>query len=634
MLLRRFEQYCLIVLLSATALGCPSRPNGSSVHSPATSAAVVNQLRDPAGPSAHSAAGHRPLPPDPEIASGFSGGAQITGQGAMIVAAHPLAARAGYRILTQGGSAIDALIAAQWVLNLVEPQSSGIGGGGLLMVFDGHKPLAYDGRETAPARATPELFLENGKPLGFREAVIGGRSVGVPGLVAMLELSHRRHGKLPWASLVEPALELCTQGFPVGKRLALLLGDESAQWLKHDADAAAYFFDAHGRPLQEGQLVYNPAFAEVLKAIAARGSSAFYHGDIAEAMVAKVQQHPTNPGLLDQADLASYRAKERPPLCFDYREYRLCGMPPPSSGTIAIGQVLGILHDHDLREFAPVQRSFGLEPAPQAVHLISEALRLAFADRARYLADSDYVGYPGDDYHSLLDPAYLQRRALLIGEQSMGTASPGLPPGAVVSLANDQSLEFPSTTHLSVVDRWGAAASMTASIESGFGSQLMVKGFLLNNELTDFSFVPNEEGKPVANRVEGGKRPRSSMSPMLVFLRASGRLVEVTGSPGGSAIISFVLKSLVGTLDWGLSPAQVVALPNFGSRNGPTELESERSSPELITWLEARGHQVMVRPQTSGVHLLFADPTRSGAPWLGAADPRREGMAVGGGASP
>ncbi len=570
------------------------------------------------------------VPPDPEAPSGFHSRGYASSHTQMVVTAHPLATKVGLEILLEGGSAIDAAIAAQMVLGLVEPQSSGIGGGGFLVYYDGEKTVALDGRETAPARAKPDLFLRDGKPMPFREAVVGGRAVGTPGLLAMLELAHRRYGVLPWARLMQPARRLCTDGFRVGTRLATLLRGRGAAGLRADPEAANYFFDTAGNPLQAGTILKNPRLAETLEAIASQGAAAFYRGPVAREIAEAVQLHPGNPGLLDERDLARYEAKERPALCFDYRDYRICGMPPPSSGALAVGQVLRMLEARQLSDYPPVEREFGLEPAPHAVHLISEGLRLAFADRAHYVADPDFVAYPGAGYEALLDRDYLAARSARIGRRSMGVAEPGKPFAAVVQRGEDASPELPSTTHLSIVDARGCAVALTTSIESGFGSRLMVRGFLLNNELTDFSFLPMTEDGLVANRVEGGKRPRSSMTPTLVFHLPTGKLVQVTGSPGGAAIISFVLKTLVANLDWRLGPAQIVALPNFGSRNGPTELEHARSSIALKAWLEDRGHEVVVRPQTSGVSLIVRDALSDGAPWLGAADPRREGLALGG----
>ncbi|WP_298830270.1 gamma-glutamyltransferase family protein [uncultured Piscinibacter sp.] len=564
-------------------------------------------------------------PAAPEAAGGFVDKPGWTAARHMVAAAHPLAVQAGVQMLREGGSAVDAAVAAQMVLGLVEPQSSGLGGGLFLVHHDGRRVQAFDGRETAPAAAGPGLFLREGRPMPFAEALVGGRSVGVPGVLRALELAHRQHGRLPWARLFEPAIELADRGVPVGARLAMLLRERDARALRDDPEAAALFFDAQGEPLREGAVLRNPALAATLRGIAQRGADGFYRGEMAAAIAVRVRSHTRNPGLLGEADLAAYRAVERTPMCFAYRRWRVCGMPPPSSGTLAVGQILGMLEGRDLATLKPVPAPWGREPAPEAVHLISEAGRLAFADRARYVADPDFVPLPGLGAATLLDAHYLRQRAALIGERSMGRASPGTPLSPAVSLADDRSPEFASTTQVSVVDGFGNALSMTSTIENAFGAQIMVRGFLLNNQLTDFSFVPEVDGVPVANRVQGGKRPRSSMAPLLVFERDSGELAVSLGSPGGPAIINFVAKSLIATLDWGLDLQQAISLPNFGSRNGPTELEAGRSSEVLAQALRRRGHALNIVPLTSGVQGI---QRRSGG-WFGAADPRREGIAAG-----
>jgi gamma-glutamyltranspeptidase/glutathione hydrolase len=567
--------------------------------------------------------------PAPEASSGFTPKPGWTASRFMVAAANPLATDAGFQILQAGGSAVDAAIAVQMVLTLVEPQSSGIGGGLFLVHHDGRRVQAYDGRETAPAAATPELFMVDGKPMGFIQGVVGGRSVGVPGTLRGLELAHREHGKLPWRVLFEPAITLAEGGFAISPRLATLLREESARPLRNDPDAAAYFFEPDGNPKRAGTILRNPALAAVLREVAERGAGVLHAGPIAKEIVAKVRGHATNPGVLTEADLEAYRAKVREPLCFDYRAWRLCGMPPPSSGPVAIGQMLGMLEPRDLAALKPVAASFGLEPHPDAVHLISEAGRLAYADRARYVADPDFVALPGGNINSLLSPNYLRERGALIGERSMNRALPGVPVAPPAARADDRSLELASTSHVSVADAWGNTVSMTTTIENVFGAQLMVRGFLLNNELTDFSFAPSENGVAVANRVEPGKRPRSSMSPLLVFDKSSGALLMSLGSPGGSAIINYVMKVLVATLDWGLDVQQAISLPNFGSRNGPTELEQDRASAGLQEALKARGHEVRVMPQTSGLQGIQRVTHDGRAVWFGGADPRREGVVAG-----
>lgn len=581
-----------------------------------------------------SATGLRYRPPEaglqaPEAASGYTEKPGWSAQRFMVAAANPLATDAGYQVLKAGGSAVDAAIAVQMVLTLVEPQSSGIGGGLFLVHHDGRKLQSFDGRETAPAAATPELFMKDGKPLAFMAGVVGGRSVGVPGTLRALELAHRQHGKLAWKALFDPAITLAEEGFVISPRLATLLREDGAKPLRDDPTAAAYFFEADGTPKRAGTRLRNPELAAVLRAVAERGALAFHEGPIARDIVAKVRNHATNPGGLSEADLAGYRAKEREPLCFDYRVWRLCGMPPPSSGPLALGQMLGMLASRDLAALKPVAASFGLEPHADAVHLISEAGRLAYADRARYVADPDFVSLPGGNANALLSPDYLRERGALIGERSMGRANAGVPLAPAVSQADDRSPELPSTSHVSVTDGFGNTLSMTTTIENVFGAQIMVRGFLLNNELTDFSFAPSEDGVPIANRVQPGKRPRSSMSPLLVFERASGRLVLSVGSPGGSAIINYVAKVLVGTLDWGLNVQQAISLPNFGSRNGPTELEQDRASAALVDALKARGHEVRVMNQTSGLQGIQRVEREGRSSWFGGADPRREGVVMG-----
>ncbi|MGU5639943.1 gamma-glutamyltransferase family protein [Aeromonas caviae] len=555
----------------------------------------------------------------PEAASGWIDKPGWQGRDFMVAAANPLAVDAGYQIIKAGGSAVDAAIAVQLVLTLVEPQSSGIGGGSLMLVWDGKQVAAVDGRETAPAAATDQLFMKEGKPMAFYEGVVGGRSVGAPGTVRALALAHERYGKLPWATLFEPAITLAEQGFVISPRLATLLAKDP--YLAGDPDARAYFYQADGTPKTAGTRLTNPALARVLRTLASDGPDAFYRGPLAEAMVAKVHAHPTNPGVLSAADLASYQAKLRDGLCFDYRQSEICGFPTPSSGTLALGQIFGMLESRDMAALKPVQGEQGqLAASSEAIHLYSEAARLAFADRNQYVADVVDVPVTG-----LLDKGYLAQRGHLIGNRSMGVAQPGNPPRAL-AWGRDATPELPSTSHISIVDKSGMAVAMTSSIEDGFGSRLMVNGYLLNNQLTDFSFTSvDAAGLPVANRVEPGKRPRSSMSPLLVFDKASGELEMSLGSPGGSAIINYVGKALLGTQDWGLDLQQAINLPNFGSRNGPTELEQGRTPDAVVQGLKARGHEVLLNEQTSGLQGV----QRHAGGWLGAADPRREGVARG-----
>ena len=565
-------------------------------------------------------------PSQPEASSAFRAGlATVTAARHMAASANPLATEAGREMLRAGGSAVDAAIAIQFVLGLVEPQSSGLGGGAFLLHWDGKALVAYDGRETAPMAADEKLFLlADGKAMPFYDAVVGGRSVGTPGTVRLLEVAHRRHGRLPWARLFDPALRLADSGFAMSPRLNMLLAAE--KHLKSDAAAAAYFYQPDGTPKAVGTVVRNPAYAATLRAIQAGGADAFYKGEIAADIVKAVRGHP-NAGGLAEADFAAYQVKTREAVCTDYRQWRVCGMPPPSSGGVAVAQMLGIFSVRNIAVVPPATVNGKLEPQPDAVHLFAEAGRLAFADRAQYLGDNDFVPV---DVAGLVDPRYVRQRAQLIGDRSMGTAKPGVPAGTKSAFAADPSPPKSATSHISVVDSFGNALSMTTTIEDVFGARVMVRGFLLNNELTDFSFVPQADGLPVANRVQPGKRPRSSMAPTLVFDRASGQLVATVGSPGGSQIIGYVAKTLVGIMDWGLDVQQAIALPNFGSRNGPTEVERGQVSTTLVEGLKARGHDVREIDMGSGLQGIVRVRLPDGRTgWSGGADPRREGVALG-----
>ena len=560
----------------------------------------------------------------PEIATAYAEKPGWAAQQFMVAAANPLAADAGYRMLKQGGSAIDAAIATQLVLTLVEPQSSGIGGGAFLLYADGKRVQAFDGRETAPAAADDTLFQNpDGSPVSRATGVVGGRSVGAPGVLRMLELAHQEHGKLAWATLFGPAIALSQDGFPVSQRLNGLLKWDQA--LKRDPVAAAYFYDKNGQPWPVGHVLKNPELARTLREIAAGGADAFYKGRIARDIAAKVASHPTNPGKLTARDIAAYQAKVRAPVCSDYKAWTVCGMPPPSSGGIAIAQMLGILETRDISRFPPV----GGVPDARAIHLFTEAGRLAYADRNRYVTDTDFVPLPGAGIASLLDKGYLAQRAALIGERSMGRAVAGTPPGMQVAWGLDNALQRPSTSHLVAVDAFGGGLSMTTSVEDAFGARQMVDGFLLNNQLTDFSFDARDANGPIANRVEAGKRPRSAMSPTLVFEKGTQKLVLATGSPGGSAIINYVAKVLVGTMDWGLNVQQAISLPNFGSRNGPTELEQGRIPAAQVDALRAMGHEVRISEQNSGLQGIMRLNAHGQDFWFGGADPRREGMVRG-----
>ena len=575
----------------------------------------------------------------PEAASGYTDKSGSVTQRFAVAAANPLATQAGYQILRAGGSAVDAAVAVQMVLALVEPQSSGLGGGAFLLHHDGQRVEAYDGRETAPAAATEALFLgANGQPMAFMDAVVGGRAVGVPGAVRMLELAHREHGQLPWARLFEPAIALAEGGFAVSPRLHTLLAGE--QHLKQDPTAAAYFYDAAGQPWPVGHVLKNPALAAVLRAMAAQGSTALLDGEVARAIAIKVQTHPGNPGALTMADLRGYQAQKREPICHDHHaqghDYRICGFPPPSSGAIAIGQILGLL----ARSGADALALHNGLPSADWLHLYSEAARLAFADRAQYLGDPDFVPAPAGGWAALLAPDYLDGRARLIdtapGSGPMPTAPAGQPGGVQTSFAPMPDQPEYGTSHLSIVDGQGHALAMTSTIEDQFGARLMVSpsglpgGFLLNNELTDFSFAPTDAaGRPVANRVQPGKRPRSSMAPTLVCDKDSGELLMSTGSPGGALIIHYTAKTLLGTLNWGLTPQQAVSLPNFGSTGGPVLLEEQRFPAATLQALRTSGHTVRELGMTSGLQAIERGTQGGKSVWLGGADPRREGVVLG-----
>jgi gamma-glutamyltranspeptidase/glutathione hydrolase len=541
--------------------------------------------------------------------------APATAKQHMVAAANPLSARAGLDILHAGGSAVDAAIATQLALNVVEPQSSGIGGGGFMMHFAAASGEidAFDGRETAPASATPDMFQNaDGKRMKFFEAVPGGKSVGVPGLVHMMALAHKKHGKLPWARLFEPAIRLAETGFPVSPRLHQLISRDK---LIDKFPSTSAYFKPGGSPLPVGKILINKPLAETFKKIATGGADAFYKGEIAEKIVRTIAGAAVNPGGTNRIDLAGYRSKRREPVCGAYRGHLVCGMPPPTSGGVAVIQILGILNRFDMASVLP--------GSVEAAHLIAEASRLAFADRNLYLADPDFIGVP---VSRLIDPGYLAERAKLISpEKSLGKAEPGKVSDEASSMfAPDDVLKGLSTSHLVVVDRNGNTVSMTSSIENAFGSRLMAGGFLLNNQLTDFAFMPIRDGRMVANAPWPGKRPRSSMSPTLVFDRA-GRPVLAIGSPGGSRIIGYVAQTIIAALDWGYDIQAAIDLPRIVNRNGPTELEKGTGAEELAPALKNLGHEVRIRPMTSGLHGIRIFGNRI----TGGADQRREGVALG-----
>ncbi|MGJ3260138.1 MAG: gamma-glutamyltransferase [Rhodospirillales bacterium] len=533
----------------------------------------------------------------------------------MIAAAHPLAAAAGRDILAAGGSAVDAAIATGMVLTLVEPQSSGIGGGAFLVHHDAADGSleTYDGRETAPASARPDMFLDaDGKAIPWPQAALGGRAVGVPGLLRMLALAHVDHGVLPWEDLFEPAIRLAEAGFKVTPRLAGLLAADTE--MPQIPGTREYFYP-DGEPLKAGDTLKNPALAQVLRRVAENGAAAFYAGEIPRGIARTVAAAPANPATITPGDFASYEAKKRDPVCVGYRAYRVCGMGPPSSGGILVGQILGILNHFELGTMQPF--------SAEAVHLIVEASRLAFADRALYVADSDFVPVP---VAGLLDPGYLAARARLISpERRMPQALPGRAGRTAWHFGSDEVSEKGlSTTHVSIRDEYGNVVSITASIERAFGSKLMSQGFLLNNELTDFSFRPTSNGHPVANAPAPGKRPRSTMSPTIVFDKA-GNPVLAIGSPGGSRIAGYTLKAILAVLDWNMDVADAIAAPNIVSRGGPVDIEAGTPAETLKMALAALGHEVRLREMTSGLHGIRISPDGL----VGGADPRREGVVLG-----
>ena len=553
----------------------------------------------------------------PEAATGFADKTLSVAGRHMIVAANPLAASAGLEMLRAGGSAIDAVIATQLVLGLVEPQSSGLGGGAFLVHWDEseHELKTYDGRETAPAAAKPDRFLVNGQPMPFNDAVLSGLSVGVPGVMRLLEVTHKRHGKLPWARLFQPAIQLAQSGFAMPERLSHLLTADKAE--NFAAAARDYFFDADGHAKRPGAILKNPAYAATLKVLAEKGAGAFYEGAIADAIVAAVAAASSLKGDLTLADLAAYQAKERPAFCSGYRDRKICGMGPPSSGATTIGATLKLI------EPLPQVQGVRSQMTAAALHAIGEAEKLAFADRSRYLADPDFVPMPS----GLLDDGYLaERRKMIDPAHAMEKPKAGMPPGlAKRTQGADATHENAGTSHVSIVDDWGNAVSMTTTIEAAFGSHLWAGGFLLNNEMTDFSFRPiDQDGQPIANAIEPGKRPRSSMAPTLVF-GPDGKLEIVTGSPGGSRIILFAVKTLVAMLDWGLDAQAAAAIADFGSEGGAFLLEDGPSTADAAAALKGLGHTIVPDAQSSGTHTIAWRAGRL----EGGADPRREGIAIG-----
>lgn len=627
------------------AAGCSESEQAQPTPPPVPCEMVSNGTPTPKTPES-SPQGQPNIAQEPEVGTGYRKDMTPVGTARYSVStANPLATQAACRVLRDGGTAADALVTAQAMLGLVEPQSSGVGGGGFLLYFDAATGAvrAYDGRETAPAAATENYLRwisDTDRTPPRPDARASGRSIGVPGIVRMLQDVHDAHGKTAWRDLFGPAVRLADGGFDVSPRLAAAISDSKDE-LRVDPAAGRYFLNADGSAKRPGSRLTNPAYAKTLGAIATEGADAFYTGAIAEAIVEAVTDPAggRTPGEMTLADLANYRAEVREPVCRGYRGKEVCGMPPPSSGGIAVLATLGMLERFPMDEHRPddIDRNGG-RPDAMGVHLISEAERLAYADRDRYVADTAFVPLPGGTPDTLLNNAYLAGRAALINEQrSMGVAKPGEfgPPAAPVPPPREHG-----TSQVSVVDSYGNAASLTTTVESQFGSFHMVDGFLLNNQLTDFSAEPaGPDGVPVANRIEPGKRPRSTMAPTLIFEAGPpgtrGPLYAVLGSPGGAVIIQFVVKTVVGMLDWGLDPQQAVGMVDFGADNTPeTNVGGEHPNIDvsdngdhdpLVTELRRLGHRVDLAEQSSGLSAIVRDTSG----WIGGVDPRREGMVMG-----
>jgi gamma-glutamyltranspeptidase/glutathione hydrolase len=541
----------------------------------------------------------------------------------MVVAANPHAVAAGIEILDAGGSAIDAAIAVQAVLSMVEPQSSGIGGGAFLLHLEpgpvGQTPslTAYQGRERAPAAGSPTMYLDaSGHERPFPEIAWGGATVGVPGVMRMLERAHADHGRLAWARLFAPAIALAEQGFEISPRLYFLL-DRFENAARAPA-FRAHYYDADGKALPVGTRLVNEPYARTLRAIAANGAEEMYSGELAQAIVAAVRENGISRGLLTLEDLREYRAEKLAPLCTAYRRWTVCGPQLPSSGGVTTQQILGIAAHFELSS----------RPIAETVHIVAEASRLAFADRALYLGDPEFVDVPVGE---LLDPRYLAARAALISpERALQQVSAGRPGQlAAWDYGPAPVSELASTSHFSIVDRFGNAVSMTTSVQSTFGSQLMVGGFLLNNQLTDFSSEPRADGRPLANAPDARKRPLSSMSPTIV-LDDDGRMRLLVGSPGGTRIIGYVVQAIVGVLDRGLDVQEAVSAPHYLARYGALELEERSGLDDLAAQLEALGHAVEQRSLNSGLHVIAVEYAADGTRTLrGGVDPRREGVAAG-----
>nr|WP_233267483.1 gamma-glutamyltransferase [Paraglaciecola sp. L3A3] len=551
---------------------------------------------------------------EPEAATGYQAKKAFTAKEYMVIAANPYASWAGKNIINKGGTAIDAAIAVQAMLTLVEPQSSGIGGGSFILYWDNKakKLHTYDGRETAPSNASIDLFLKDNQPIKWMDAVVGGRSVGVPGTLKALDMAHKEFGHLPWAELFQDSIKLSDEGFIVSKRLAKLVAMELHPGLRKFRTSSVYFYP-QGQAIREGQLKKNSALGQVFKTVAEQGVDSFYQGALAGKIAKSVAFSSINPGLLTTKDLTSYKAIKRSPVCGKYKKYNICGMAPPSSGGISVLQTLRTLEPYHLEQYQANSLT--------ALHLFTQASRLTYADRELYIADGDFNQLP---FASMLSHRYLKQRSRHISlNKDMGKIRAGKP-FAQINFQQSESFELPNTSHFSIIDKQGNAISITSSIEFAFGSGLMVEGFLLNNQLTDFSFSPYKFNKPVLNRVEPNKRPRSAMSPTMVF-DENGQLMLALGSPGGSRIISYVAQTLIAVLDWNLDIQQAINLPKITNRNDYTALEKGTQLENIKPNLEKLGHKVQIRELNSGLHGFQI----SNGHLVGGADPRREGVAVG-----
>lgn len=547
--------------------------------------------------------------PLPEMATGKGAAIEVTGENFMVVSAHPLASRIGNEILSRGGSAADAGIAVQLALGLVEPQSSGLGGGAFALYYDAQTQSlhTFDGRESAPASVGRYLFTgKDGQPMDFDEASIGGRAVGVPGVPRLLETLHGRFGRLSWREIFSPVIGLSQDGFAVTPRLAAMLRAERQNFYA-DVKTKLVFYPDSSSPLRAGERLRIPDYTNTLRNMALHGADYFYTGEVPEKIIELLRTNRGSVGTMTIEDFSNYQVIERPPVCGMYRGYRVCSMGEPSSGGIALLQILGMVSRFDLNAWG--------KDNPRSWHVIAEASRLAFADRNAYIADPDFGQTPGV---RLIDPDYLAARGALINETTaLRRVEAGMPPGWNISMPPDQAVGASGTSHITIIDGYGNILSMTTSIERAFGSHLMAGGFLLNSQLTDFAFTDG-----LANSPAGGKRPRSSMTPVIIFDPA-GKPVYALGSAGGSAIIGYVAQRVIGLIDWDLTPAQAMAMPNIVHRGRVLEVEAD--APIDAEDMQPFGHPVEIRDLNSGLTMIQV----KGARITGAADPRREGVAIG-----